>query len=181
MSNGSTRTSNFVTKLNLGLLTCHTAKPIYWHWVVIKEIKVFISGCQARRMGSSCSKDLNSLMAFREGFLKATFRVRVAAHGLSSDWLVVRWQGDVSGILTINLPVPTSLGSTVLVSVRSPPPPGWRSCFLQNKSKICVGLLCISLEEELGLCFITDLLFKLSLLFLLDSFSFVSVFPHFPN
>ena len=29
-------------------------------------------------------------MVFREWFLKATFGVRVAAHGLSSDWLVVR-------------------------------------------------------------------------------------------
>ena len=29
-------------------------------------------------MGGSCSKESNSLMAFREGFLKATFGVRVA-------------------------------------------------------------------------------------------------------
>ena len=45
-------------------------------------------------------------------FLKAIFGVRVAACGLSSDWLVVRLQGDVSRILIINLLVPTSLGSS---------------------------------------------------------------------
>ena len=48
---------------------------------------------------------------FRGRFLKATFGVRVAACGLSSDWLVVRYQGEVSGILIINM-VPTSLGSS---------------------------------------------------------------------
>ena len=46
----------------------------------------------------------------REGFLKATFGVRVAAQG-SSDSLVVRHQGGVLGILSISL-VPASLGST---------------------------------------------------------------------
>ena len=35
--------------------------------------------CQARRMGSSCSKDLNSPVAFGEGLLKATLGVRVVA------------------------------------------------------------------------------------------------------
>ena len=37
---------------------------------------------------------------------------------------------------------------------------------LLNNSKICIRLLCISFEEELGLSFITELLFKLLLLFL---------------
>jgi len=41
-------------------------------------------------MGSSCSKDPNSLTDFREEFSKATFWVRITALGLSSDWLVVR-------------------------------------------------------------------------------------------
>ena len=44
---------------------------------------------QARRMGSSCSKDPNSLTAFSEGFLEATLDVRVAACRLSSDWLMI--------------------------------------------------------------------------------------------
>lgn len=43
-----------------------------------------------KEMGSSCSKDPDSWMAFRGGLLKATFAVRVAVYGLSSDWLVVR-------------------------------------------------------------------------------------------
>jgi len=37
---------------------------------------------QARRTSSSSSNDLNALMAFREGFLKTTLRVRVVACGL---------------------------------------------------------------------------------------------------
>ena len=59
--------------LNLGLgpLAWHAAKSISWDWVVMKESIAFIAWCQARRMGSSCWKDLNSPMAFREGCLKA--------------------------------------------------------------------------------------------------------------
>ena len=53
-------------------------------------------------------------MAFREGFLKAMYGIVYgsAACGLFSDWLVLRQQGDVLEILTINLLVPTSLGSS---------------------------------------------------------------------
>ena len=121
--------SQNITEQNLFPIACHAAKPIYWHWVVVKEITVLISGCQARRMGCSCSKDLSgkdfqrqysgwsSPVALREGLSKTTFWVRVAAHKLSSDWLMVRWQGDVLGILIITLLVPTSLGSTVRVSM----------------------------------------------------------------
>jgi len=36
-------------------------------------------------MDSLCSKDLNSLIAFRDGFLKATLWGRAAAYELSSD------------------------------------------------------------------------------------------------
>ena len=32
---------------------------------------MFTEGCTSKRTGSSCSKDRNSLMVFREGFLKA--------------------------------------------------------------------------------------------------------------
>ena len=39
------------------------------------------------------------------------------------------------------------------------------------------GYVCISPEEELGLIFFTELLFRLSLLFLLYCFSFVSASP----
>ena len=50
--------------------------------------------------------------------------------------------------------------------------------FLQNSSKMCIRLLCLSLQERLGLYFIIELLFKLSLLFLLTAFLFV-FFLHF--
>ena len=104
----------------LGLLLSQTRKPIYWHWVVVKKSAAFVAGHpawrQARRTGSSCSKDPNSLMAFRGGFLKARWgrglRGVWSIHIHPSDWLVVREQDDVSGILIISLLVPTSLGST---------------------------------------------------------------------
>lgn len=44
---------------------------------------------QARGMGSSCSKDPNSLIAFSEGFWKATLDVNIAACRLSSDLLMI--------------------------------------------------------------------------------------------
>ena len=53
-----------------------------------KKVQHLLQG-QARRMGSLCSKDLNS-MAFRKGFLKATFGVRVTAHRISFGWLMVK-------------------------------------------------------------------------------------------
>ena len=49
------------------------AKSIYRHWVVVKESIMFIAGLQAR-MGRSCLKDPNSLMAFRQGFLRGKIR-----------------------------------------------------------------------------------------------------------
>ena len=66
-------------------------------------------------------------------------------------------------ILFISLLVPTSLGSVCLRSACSHHlPPGQESWFLPNSSKICVRLLVyVSLEEEPGLCFIAELLFKL--------------------
>ena len=35
---------------------------------------MFIAGLQAKRMGSSCSEDPNSLMAYRKGVLKGNIR-----------------------------------------------------------------------------------------------------------
>ena len=60
------------------------------HFTVCSKANLLIPGCgkakyrflycscRAKRTGSSCSEDLNLLMAFREGLLKATFAVRVA-------------------------------------------------------------------------------------------------------
>ena len=56
-------------ELNLGPLTCWAAKPVYWHWAVVKESTVFTDGHQTRKTGSWCSNDVDSLMAFKKGFL----------------------------------------------------------------------------------------------------------------
>ena len=69
---------------------------------------MFISGCPARRMGSSGSKDPNSPMAFRGGVLQAAGgrRLQVREHPEHKPW--IGWpQGEVSSI--INLLVSTSL------------------------------------------------------------------------
>ena len=76
------------------------------------------------KAGSFCSKDLNSPRAFRKVFSKATLGVMGAACGLSSDWLVVGQQGDISGIFIIHLLIPASLGSMSLWSVSLFPLPG---------------------------------------------------------
>ena len=62
--------------------------------VVMKEVTVFISRHQARRNGKVKLKHLNSPVTFKKGFLQATFWMRVAVGGLSSDWLVVRLRGN---------------------------------------------------------------------------------------
>ena len=69
---------NIVTELNLGLLTCHTAKPIYWHWLVVKENPMLVCKHQARSAIGLCSRDPNSSVALREGFLKAASGVRAS-------------------------------------------------------------------------------------------------------
>ena len=69
------------------------------------------------------------------------------------------YQGDIFRISTFCFQLP----SVCLWSACSHHlPPGQESWFLPNSSKICVRLLVyVSLEEEPGLCFIAELLFKL--------------------
>lgn len=74
---------------------------------------------QARRMGSACSKDLNPLMDFREGFLEATLLGLKVVGCMISSWtffelVVVRSLGGILEVNIINLLVPTNLGSTCL-------------------------------------------------------------------
>ena len=45
---------------------------------MVKESTVFIAGCKAIRMSNSQSGDLNSLMTFKERFLKAMLGMSVA-------------------------------------------------------------------------------------------------------
>lgn len=77
-----------VTEPNLGQFTWCTAKPIYWCGVVGKLLAKYPTGGQARRMGSSCSKDLNSLMVFGQGFLKTKWVARCMISLGTSFWLV---------------------------------------------------------------------------------------------
>lgn len=62
--------------LNLGLLTHHAAKPIYWQWFVVKENIAYIAGAKQGESCKLCSKGSDSLR--REGLLKTTFGVMVA-------------------------------------------------------------------------------------------------------
>ena len=87
-----------VAEPNSRPLARHAAKPIYGHHVLWwKRVQHLFTGHQARRTGSSCSKHLNSLMAFREGFLKSTLGVRIMGCVISSwtfFWLVggeIKW------------------------------------------------------------------------------------------
>ena len=92
---------------------------------------------QAKRTGGWCSKNPNSLMAFREDFLKAKFGVRAAGR-VTFFWLV---GGEVTGRCSRNL------GLSLKLSIPSSTLVG--ALVLQKNSKI---LLCLFLEEEPGHC-----------------------------
>ena len=118
-------------------------KPIYWHWVVVKESTAFMAGHQAGRMGSSCSKDLNSPVAFREGVLKSVWRRVLQGCGQLVHSSRIGWhQGEVSSI--INLLVSTSLGSMFL---RSAVFIWWGSTSCKTNLGMCVRPLSISCRE----------------------------------
>ena len=109
----------FVTKWNWGLLAPHIAKPINWHWIMVKESTVLVWRGQARRIVSSCLKDLN-----RGDFQKWVFKGNIRGEGCrcmiswrTSDWLVVT--GWCFRNSNHHLLVPTHLGSTCS---RHPPP-----------------------------------------------------------
>ena len=111
---------------------------------------------QARRMGSLCSKDPNSLVVLGEEFLKTKFRVGPAGC-VNFFWLV----GGRRMVLQESCAWPEvtilHLGGGPLVSA------GFKHV-----------LLCIFLEEDPWLCFISALLF-------LDCFPFIFEFPPSPN
>ena len=76
-----------VTKPNLGPLawcTASTDTKLWW-----RKVQSLLQG-QARRMGSSCSKTLNSLMAFR----KASLGVKVVGSLIMDILLIDWWWGD---------------------------------------------------------------------------------------
>lgn len=81
--------SYLVTELNSGLFAyAQQSQSADTNLLfVVKESTVLTAECHARRTGSWCSKDTNSPMAFRKGFLKAILGVRVTAHRFFF-WLV---------------------------------------------------------------------------------------------
>ena len=54
------------------------SKSVYWHQVVVKESTAFIWRTPSKKNGKFVLKDPNSLVAFRKGFLKATFGIKTA-------------------------------------------------------------------------------------------------------
>lgn len=114
---------------------CRT-KPVYWHWFLWRKTSIYYRP-ETKRRGSSCSKDKNSLMFFREGLIKVTFGVRNAG-GMIFFWLV---SGAVTEwwfrYLNYQPSGCNQSGSVCLWSACSrQPPPGWGSWLLQNKAKI---------------------------------------------
>ena len=111
------------------------ANPL--HWAVVKESTVSSQG-KARRMGSSCCKDLNSLKVFGERFLKAKWGKEAqdvwSACGRSSAWLVVRLL-DVFGESTSSTSgFNWSEVSVLVVSIQVTTFTWWGSQYLQNSS-----------------------------------------------
>ena len=83
----------------MGPLFCCTTKPIYWHWVAMKEGTVFIADTKqgeraAQKMLKrwACSKDLNSkLLKTCSKFLKVTLGVREWVIGCMVSPCTILW------------------------------------------------------------------------------------------
>ena len=137
-----------------------------------------------RRTGSSCSKDLNSLVAFREEFLKAIYRIRIARY--LTFLLVgdkVNW-GDILGVSIINLLVPTSLesasyGQHVVTVIYLDG--GGRALDSAEQLEDMHQIVIYTLWGGTRTLFYLWAIVNLSIVFLLDCSFFVSVLPHSPN
>ena len=90
---------NWATELNWLIITKTTETKVKVieidlansPFLVTGKHHVYLQGTKQGEWAAHAQEYPNSLMAFREGFLRATFfAVRVAPGGLSSDWLVVR-------------------------------------------------------------------------------------------
>ena len=131
--------------------------PIYWPWTVVKESTVFIAKYltrdQTRKTGSSCSKDLASPMAFREGLLKVSWgrgsQGTWSTRGHSSDWLMVENLGGISGVNIINIWFQLVWGQHSGVSLKLTSSTWWGFYYLKNNPKIWLRILSLALEKEL--------------------------------
>ena len=64
-------------------------KPSYWHRVAMKESAAFTAGCQARSLGSQCSKGPNFLVVLMERFFKT--ELGRGAVGCMISWWTFFW------------------------------------------------------------------------------------------
>ena len=85
-----------------------------------RQVLCLLQG-QARRMGSSGSKDLNSLVASRKGFLKTVWRESVLGYVISLStvlWLVNNEVvGEVTEVSIVNPQVPGSFRGYMFVVI----------------------------------------------------------------
>ena len=138
-----------------------------------RKVQCSLQGNQARRTDSSCSKDLNSVMAFRGGVLKAVWgrgpQSVWSAYAQFLDWLAWRWNLEHHQPFAFSHLGSLFLWSAVFV---------WRgsaSCI--NYSEMCVWALSISFRELGVWCFyVVDFQSKLLPVSLPNS---CSLFLHF--
>lgn len=78
--------------MDLGMLTQHTAKSVYWHWIVVNESTAFIANVKQGEWAVCTQKTWTPQWLFGEGFLKVTLQEWVAGCPRSFwifFWLVV--------------------------------------------------------------------------------------------
>lgn len=164
-----------------------------WHWVVVKETTVLTSGCQARRMSCSCSKDLSGKDFQRQysrwssqwlsgkdcqrqhsGWGLQLINFFWLADGEVTEWCFRNLNHHPSGSNQSGI---YCAGQHVDIST-------WvRISFSAEQLKdMCVRYTCDYVCPWRGMrTAFMELLFKLSLLFLPDCFPLLSVLSHFPN
>ena len=148
-------------KPNQGLLPLHTAKPICCPQVVVKESAAFTAGRpswgQARRPGSSWTKDPNSLVAFGQGLIKARWGEGTGSliSLCMSLWLTDRFLDSASSTFWSG-----GLGSTCWWAAGSFLA-CWEFQYLQHSSRRWLGLTFYPRGGTEGpwLCFMAKLLF----------------------
>lgn len=150
------------SKANLLTLGCTEAK-----------YSIYLQGTKQGECAAQTQKTQTSQWLSRKGFLRQYLRWGLQVKWLS--WLVGgEVTGILTGILTMSLLVPISQESLCLWSAYSHhPPPGWGYLTFSEQLTGMCQTMCISLEQKLGLCFVTD--------YCLNDhfFSCLNVFPSF--
>ena len=91
-----------VTKLNLGPLTWCSAKPTYWHLVVVKKSTAFITGTKQGEC-AACAQNTELPRGFQGRIFKQNVKERVTGYMIS--WCTILWfvDGEVTGWCYRNL------------------------------------------------------------------------------